>query len=68
LFAYFLHRLGLVISLILLLVVATLARDNPRVSVLGVVTAVGLIAFCAAVFVKGLGLPVPLIGYWLQAG
>lgn len=67
LFGYFLHRLGLVISLVFLLVAATLARENPRVSVLGVVTAIGLIAFCAAVFVKGLGLPVPLIGYWLQA-
>jgi hypothetical protein len=68
LFAYFLHRLGLVISLVLLLVLATLARENPRVSILGVVTAIGLIAFCAAVFVKGLGLPIPLIGYWLRAG
>jgi hypothetical protein len=27
---------------------------------------VGLIVFCAIVFVKGLGVPMPLLGSWLE--
>jgi uncharacterized membrane protein YhhN len=68
LFAYFLHRLGLIVSLGILLVAAAFARENVRFTPLGIVTALGLVAFCAIVFVKGLGLPVPLVGYWLRAG
>jgi hypothetical protein len=68
LFAYFLQRLGLIVSLAILLVVAALAREHARFSLVGSIAAVGLIAFCALVFVKGLGLPVPLVGYWLRAG
>jgi hypothetical protein len=65
LFGYFLHRLGLVISLGILLGVAAFAAHQSRFSVIGVVAAVGLIAACAIVFVRGLGLPTPLLGYWL---
>ena len=68
LFGYFLHRLGLVISLGLLLSVAAVAGEKSRFSIVGVVAAVGLIAACAIVFVKGLGLPTPLVGYWLTGG
>ena len=68
LFGYFLHRLGLVISLGLLLGVAAVAGEKSRFSIIGVLAAVGLIAACAIVFVKGLGLPTPLVGYWLTGG
>lgn len=68
LFAYFLHRLGLVISLAALLGVAALAAKDARFSPLGILLGVGLIAACAIVFVKGLGLPTPLVGYWLAWG
>lgn len=68
LFGYFLHRLGLVTSLAVLLGVAALAAKDSKFSLLGVVLGVGLIAACAIVFVKGLGLPTPLVGYWLTRG
>jgi hypothetical protein len=68
LFAYFLNRLGLVVSLAILLGFAAFAAKDSRFSPLGVLLAIALIAACAIVFVKGLGLPTPLIGYWLQRG
>ena len=38
-----------------------------RVVLLGLLLNIGLVAFCALVFVTGLGLPVPLLGTWFGA-
>jgi hypothetical protein len=64
LFGLLLRRLGLVISLFLLVMVSAYAsqRFSWRASLL---LAAGLVAFCAVAFVQLLGLPIPLLGAWL---
>lgn len=64
LFALLLAGGGLVVALAALLLVAPLATQSGRYSVRGALAAVALIAFCSVVFVKALGLPLPLIGTW----
>lgn len=66
-FAYLLPRVGLVPSLVILLVIAAVASREMRFSFTGIVEGAALIAFCALVFVKVLGLPLPLIGPWMGA-
>jgi len=65
LFGLLLDRLGLLIALPCLIVVSALASRNSRADVTSIVAMIGLVAFCALVFVKGLGVPMPLVGTWL---
>lgn len=64
LFALLLRRVGLVVSLILLVLTSAYAsqRFSWRASL---ALAVGLAAACAITFVTLLGLPIPLLGAWL---
>lgn len=63
-FAILVVPLGLVAGLLaLLLLSAAGSRDN-RLDWTAVAIISGLIVFCAAVFVKGLGVPLPLLGTW----
>jgi hypothetical protein len=54
---------GLVVAMPLLVVVSAAAsarfRWGPALAL-----AAGLTLFCAAVFVKGLGVPIPIVGRW----
>lgn len=66
LFGFLLPRAGLVVALIALTLVSAAAsrefRFEWRASLgLGV-----LVLFCALVFVKGLGVPMPIVGSWLE--
>lgn len=66
LFGVLLPRGGLVIALLALCVVSAAASKEFRVDWR---TAGGLavfIAFCVLLFVKGLGVPMPIVGTWLQ--
>ena len=65
LFGVLLDRLGLLVALPCLIVVSALASRYSRLDATSVVAMIGLVAFCALVFVKGLGVPMPLIGTWL---
>jgi len=65
LFGLLLDRLGLLIALPCLIVVSALASRNSRLDATSVAAMIGLVAFCALVFVKGLGVPMPLLGSWL---
>jgi hypothetical protein len=65
LFGLLLDRLGLLIALSCLIVVSALASRYSRLDATSIVAMIGLVAFCALVFVKGLGVPMPLIGTWL---
>src|SRR5574341_1313761 len=63
LFGFLLRRAGLVVSLVLLVLVSAVASRRfhwPTALLL----AGGSAAFCAAVFVKLLGPPIPLYGTW----
>jgi hypothetical protein len=65
LFAYFVPRLGVIASLAVLLAVSIFANRGARLTPLGVAAAVCLIGFCVVVFVKALGVPLPLLGTWV---
>lgn len=66
LFGFALPRVGLPVALLLLCVGSAAASREFRFE--GVATAglTALIAFCSIVFVKGLGVPMPLLGSWLE--
>ena len=65
LFGLLLERLGLLIALPAMIVVGALASRNTRPDLVSAAALVGIVAFCVLVFVKGLGLPMPLLGRWL---
>lgn len=64
LFGLLLPRAGVLIALPCLIVVGALASRNTRFNVTSTSALVGLVAFCVIVFVKGLGVPMPLVGTW----
>lgn len=64
LFGLLLDRVGVLIALPCLIVVSALASRHSRIDVTSVSALIGLVAFCVIVFVRGLGVPMPLIGTW----
>ena len=64
LFGLLLPGAGVLVALPCLVVVGALASRHSRLDLASAATLVGLVAFCVIVFVKGLGLPMPLIGSW----
>jgi Tripartite tricarboxylate transporter TctB family len=64
LFGLLLPRAGVLIALPCLIVVSALASRNSRPEVTSIAALVGVVAFCVVVFVKGLGVPMPLVGTW----
>ena len=63
-FGLLLTRAGVLIALPCLIVVSALASRNSRLDVTSIAALIGLVTFCVVVFVKGLGVPMPLIGTW----
>jgi hypothetical protein len=63
LFGFIVRGAGLVVALPLLVVISGLASSRFR-WVPTLAMAVGLTIFCVFVFVKGLGIPLPMIGPW----
>jgi putative tricarboxylic transport membrane protein len=55
---------GLVVALPLLVMISACASAHFRWRT-AIIMAAGLTLFCAVVFVKGLGIPLPIIGPWL---
>jgi hypothetical protein len=64
LFGFLLPRAGVIAALIALIVVAALASRHSRLNITSVAALAGVVAFCVIVFVKGLGVPMPLVGTW----
>lgn len=64
LFAFLLPRAGVLVALPCLIVVGALASRNSRLDAASVTALIGIVAFCVVVFVKGLGVPMPLVGTW----
>lgn len=64
LFGWLVRRLGLVFALPLLILTSAYASTHFRWRST-ILMAAGLTAFCAIVFLRGLGVPLPLIGSWL---
>ena len=66
LFGWALPRLGLGVALLFLCLGSATASRDFRLEPLPVLGLIALIAFCSLVFVKGLGVPMPLVGYWFD--
>jgi hypothetical protein len=64
LFGLLLRPAGAVAALAVLLVVSALASRQSRADLPTALAFAGLVAFCVAVFVKGLGVPMPILGSW----
>lgn len=64
LFGFLINRAGLVIALLALVLVSAAASEKFRFEWKAALGLIVLIAFCALVFVIGLGVPMPLIGTW----
>jgi len=65
-FGLLLETAGLVVALVALVLVGAAASENFRLEWMAVLGLLVLVTFCALVFVKGLGLPMPLVGSWFQ--
>lgn len=63
-FGYLLERAGLVVALVVLIFGCASASARFRLDLRSTLLAVVLIAFCVLVFVKALGLPIPVVGPW----
>ena len=63
-FAFLLPRAGLLVALVVLIVGSALASKKTRFDPKSVLIVSGLVVFCVLVFVKGLGLPLQLLGSW----
>ena len=66
LFGAALQPLGLIVALLLLCLVSAAGSEKFAFDWKATAGLIVLIAFCALVFVKGLGVPMPLIGSWLE--
>jgi putative tricarboxylic transport membrane protein len=63
-FGFVVRGAGLVVALPLLVIISALASSRFRWRPT-LIMAAGLTIFCVLVFIKGLGIPLPIIGPWL---
>lgn len=64
LFGLLVRRTGLILALPLLVLISAYASNEFKWGP-AILMAVGLAVFCILVFLKGLGIPMPVIGPWL---
>lgn len=64
-FGFLLPRVGLVLAMLVMVLMSAAASEKFRFEWTAVAGLAGLVAFCSLVFVKGLGVPMPLVGSWL---
>jgi hypothetical protein len=67
LFGFLLPRAGLIVALLVLVLLSASASERFRFEWKAAAGLVLLVAFCALVFVKGLGVPMPLLGSWFAS-
>lgn len=65
LFGLLINTAGLILALLALALVSAAASREFKLDWRASLGLLGLIAFCALVFVKGLGMPMPLLGSWI---
>jgi len=64
LFGFLVRGLGLAVALPVLVIVSAYASTKFRWGPM-LIMAIGVTVFCVVVFLKGLGMPVPVLGPWL---
>jgi Tripartite tricarboxylate transporter TctB family len=57
---------GLLVALPMLVLLASLASADSRYDFKSLLILLGLTVFCVLVFVKGLGVPMPILGSWFD--
>lgn len=65
-FGLLLRPLGLVFSLVALCFMSFRASRRFKIDGIAVMGLAGLIVFCVVVFIKGLGVPMPIFGEWFE--
>lgn len=65
-FAALLPGAGLLFALPALIAISALASQQSRYDAMSLFALFGLTAFCVLVFVKGLGVPMPIFGSWFD--
>jgi putative tricarboxylic transport membrane protein len=65
LFGALINTAGLIIALLVLVLMSAAASEHFRFDWKATLGLIVLVVFCALVFVKGLGVPMPLVGTWL---
>lgn len=65
-FGILLPRAGLLFALPALVLISAAASRETRYDLKAVLALAGLTVFCILVFVKGLGLPMPILGAWFD--
>lgn len=65
-FGFLINRAGLIVAALVLVVGCAAASDRFRLGVMPLLGLVALIAFCAGLFVLGMGIPMPLVGPWFS--
>jgi Tripartite tricarboxylate transporter TctB family len=65
-FGYLLAPFGLIVALLALCLISAAASREFRFDIKATLGLIGLVIFCALVFVKGLGVPMPLLGARLE--
>ncbi|MBY5905457.1 tripartite tricarboxylate transporter TctB family protein [Rhizobium leguminosarum] len=66
LFAFLLQRTGLPLALAVLILISAAISENFKIGWRPALALTSLIAFCVIVFVKLLGVPLPLVGSWFS--
>lgn len=64
LFAFLLERAGIVVALLALILTGAAGSREFRFRWSATLGLIGFITFCALVFVKALGIPMPMLGSW----
>jgi hypothetical protein len=65
-FAALVNAAGLLAAMLVMVLMSAAASRKFRFDWAAAAGLLGLLVFCALVFVKGLGIPTPLVGSWLQ--
>jgi hypothetical protein len=65
-FGFLLPTMGLVVAMVVLVLLSAAASDKFRFEWRAVLGLIALVVFCSVVFVKGLGVPMPLVGSLLE--
>ncbi|TNM61626.1 tripartite tricarboxylate transporter TctB family protein [Aliirhizobium smilacinae] len=65
-FGYLLETAGVIVALLALILISAAASERFRFELRAALGLVAFIIVCAVVFIKGLGVPMPLIGEWFK--
>ena len=65
-FAFLLNTAGFVVAVVIMALLSAAASEKFRLESRALLGLAALVVLCALVFIKGLGVPMPLVGSWLQ--